>query len=61
MKLLVVVVLFGLDYEHRNGVIVDVVDDAVVRCNVSGIGHIVSTDKRLRMPKSSAWMHHDVQ
>ena len=36
----------GLNYKHRDAVVVDVVYDAVVGCDVTRIGHIATSDKR---------------
>ncbi len=61
LKLLVVVVFLCLDYQHRDTVVIDVVDNAVIGCDVTRIGYIVSAEESLGMAQSSAWMLHDVQ
>ena len=58
--LFVVIVFLGLDYQYRDALIIDVVDDAIVRSDVSRIGHVVASDECLGMPQASAGMLHDV-
>ena len=50
----------GLNYKHRDTVVIDVVDDTVMGRNVARIGHIVSTYKRFGVTQACAGMLHDV-
>ena len=60
VTLFIVIVLLGLDYQHRYTIIIYVIDNSVMSCDMAGIGNIVATDQSFRMPQSCTRMLHDI-
>ena len=58
--LFVVVVAFNFDYQHDKNVIIDVIDDAVVSSDVTGISHVITANEGFRVSESSTRMIHQL-
>ena len=56
--LLVIIVFLCLNYEHRNPVIINIIDNTVRRSDMTRVRNIISSNQRFRMSKASTRMLH---
>ena len=56
--LLVIIVFLCLNYEHRNLVIINIIDNTVRHSDMTRVRNIISSNQRFRMSKASTRMLH---
>lgn len=55
---LVLIVSFQLQDEHQYLLVIDIVDDSIALCNMSGVCHAATSNQGLRVTDAGAWIFH---